>query len=93
MSVLFKTHPDIYRELKAGQFTVQKMKRDFSAMPIYEAQEKGSRTWAEQHCTCKTLSSRKPWRRSGDMFVLIFQLFVVNSVKVALGSKCNRDLP
>ena len=47
MSLLFKTHPDIYRELKAGQFTVQKMKRYFSAMPIYEAHEKGSRMWAE----------------------------------------------
>ena len=39
MTLLSKTHPDIYREFNAGNFTVQKTKRVFSAMPIDQAHE------------------------------------------------------
>ena len=39
MSLLPKTHPDIYREFNAGHFTVQKTKPVFSAMAIDQAHE------------------------------------------------------
>ncbi len=42
MSLLSKSHPDIYREFNAGHFTVQKTKRVFSAMPIDQAHEQNN---------------------------------------------------
>ena len=42
MSLLSKTHLDIYREFNAGHFTVQKTNRVFSAMPTDQAHEQNN---------------------------------------------------
>ena len=42
MTELPEQHPDIYREFNAGNFTVQKTKRVFSAIPIDQAHEQNN---------------------------------------------------
>ena len=42
MAELHKTHPDVYGEFNIGHFTVQKIKRVFSAIPIDQAHEQNN---------------------------------------------------